>query len=101
VESVEKIGAVLDIVRAIASQTNLQALNATIEAARAGEPGCGFAVVAAERKVLPNQTIDATWEIASAIASAVEEQGAATRALAAAEAGAQRLSGDDPGGVRR
>ncbi len=72
----EKIGAVVDLIRAIADQTNLLALNATIEAARAGEAGRGFAVVASEVKQLATQTTKATEEIAGnveAIQSATRE----------------------------
>ena len=64
-----KIGAVVDLIQAIAAQTNLLALNATIEAARAGDAGKGFAVVASEVKSLAAQTATATEEIARQIAA--------------------------------
>jgi methyl-accepting chemotaxis protein len=63
-ERAQAISEIIEAVNDIAEQTHLLALNAAIEAARAGEHGRGFGVVAAEVKVLADQSRRATAQVA-------------------------------------
>jgi methyl-accepting chemotaxis protein len=91
-EASTQIGAIVELITAIAGQTHLLALNATIEAARAGDAGAGFAVVAQEVKDLSHQTAQATSDIAQRVRGLQDSAAAGNDAIRSIVGVIERIS---------
>lgn len=71
--SVAEISSAVNVITAIADQTNLLSLNASIEAARAGDAGRGFAVVANEISTLAEQSSESAKKIEAILETLVAD----------------------------
>lgn len=74
-EKIDKIGNIVELVKEVASQSDLLALNASIEAARAGEVGRGFAIVAEQVRLLSNSTAELAENIATHVTELTRDIG--------------------------
>lgn len=72
-KSIQRIHSAVELIQAIADETDLLSLNASIEAARAGEAGRGFAVVAEQICKLAEQSNKSAEEIERIIAEVMSE----------------------------
>lgn len=85
-----RAGEVIEVIDAVAFQTNILSINASIEAARAGPAGRGFAVVATEIRRLAEQAATAARDVRVIL----DESGRALgESAASAEATGQVLGG--------
>ncbi|HEV7271838.1 methyl-accepting chemotaxis protein [Pseudoxanthomonas sp.] len=85
-----RAGDVIEVIDAVAFQTNILSINASIEAARAGPAGRGFAVVATEIRRLAEQAATAARDVRVIL----DESGRAlTESAASAEATGEVLVG--------
>lgn len=80
-EKSNEIANIAQVIKDIATRTNLLSLNASIESARAGEQGKGFAVVASEIRTLAEQSKSAADNISVLVQNVLEDTAEAVNSM--------------------
>ncbi len=88
----KEVQAIVKIIQAIASQTNLLSMNAAIEAAHAGSYGAGFAVVADEVRSLATSSAKSAKDIQNHIKSMAAKIEDGVKTISAAGTAFEQIS---------
>jgi len=91
---IDDILEIIEIINAVAEQTNLLSMNAAIESAHAGEAGKGFAVVAEEIRKLAESTSENAAQIDRLLKSITGKMRAAREASQASASTFETVSSD-------
>ncbi|MDP4181440.1 MAG: methyl-accepting chemotaxis protein [Bacillota bacterium] len=87
-ERSSEIERIIEMISEISKQTNLLALNAAIESAKAGENGKGFSVIAAQIRLLAEQSQESSKSIAALIKEVIDDT---RRGVASMDLGSERV----------
>lgn len=90
--NIKNIEKALELIKHVATQTNILGINALIEAAHAGNQGKGFAIIAEEVRKLSTQVSDQEKEIRLAVKDSVQKSQIMTEDLEMLSAKIQQIA---------